>query len=148
MSKRNGTGQEIKRFLHSKGLRLTKQRKIVLETLKKSSRHFSVDELYTKILKKTLNISLTTIYRNLKIWAEEGFIAEIKFGKYGSRFNRNLENHYHISCQSCGEIEDICLKVKGLEAKARCLSDYKVLSHRIDFTGICPKCKKITSIQK
>lgn len=144
MSKRNRTGQGIKRFLHSNGLRLTKQRKIVLETLKKSPRHFSVDELYTKILKKNLNISLTSIYRSLKIWAEEGFIAEIKFGKYGSRFNRSLENHYHISCQSCGKIEDIHLKVKDLEAKAQCLSDYKVLSHRIEFMGVCPKCKRIT----
>lgn len=144
MSKRNGTGQEIKRFLHSKGLRLTKQRKIILETLKKSPRHFTVEELYEEILKRTSNISLPTMYRTLKIWAEEGFITEIKFGKYGSRFNRNLENHYHISCQSCGKVEDIRLKVKDLEAKAQCLSDYKVLSHRIEFMGVCPKCKRIT----
>lgn len=134
--------------MHSKGLRLTKQRKIILETLKKSPRHFTVEELFKEILKRTSNISLATVYRSLKIWTEEGLIGELKFGKYSSWFNGDPHNHYHVICRTCGKIEDIYLNVKDLEPKAQCLTNYKIISHQIEFMGVCPKCKRITSIQK
>ncbi|MEC9489131.1 MAG: transcriptional repressor [Halanaerobium sp.] len=127
---------------NNKTFRMTKQRKTILEVLRNTTSHPTADEIYEKVRRKIPNISLGTVYRNLKILKEMGEILELEFGSSFSRFDGNPINHYHFQCQECGRVYDIDLPVQeGLNAKVEELSGNKVYNHRMEFYGICRECR-------
>ena len=121
--------------------RNTQQRKIIYEILKGTDIHPTADWIYSEVRKVIPNISLGTVYRNLKVLKEEGIIIEITDGKQ-SRFDARIDNHFHFKCNTCGSIYDIessevaNLNKDGLERKG-----FEVESMDITFNGICPNCK-------
>ncbi len=123
--------------------RNTQQRKIIYEILKSTDIHPTADWIYSEVRKVIPNISLGTVYRNLKVLKEEGAIIEITDGKQ-SRFDARIDNHFHFKCNSCGSIYDIesseisNLKTENLEKKG-----FEIETVDITFNGICPKCKKV-----
>jgi Fur family ferric uptake transcriptional regulator len=123
------------------GRRMTKQRKIILEELKKVTSHPTADQLHQMVRKRLPNISIATIYRNLETLSDDGLILKMDVAGTQRRFDGNPENHYHIRCCKCGRVDDVHMdRVASIEADARRACGYAVLSHRIEFTGICPEC--------
>lgn len=123
-------------------IRMTNQRKIILEELKKVTSHPTADEVYRMVRERLPKISLGTIYRNLDILSESGLIQRLEVGGSQKRFDANLEDHYHIRCTECGSIEDIPKKsVPGLEDVFSGDLGYKITGHRIELIGICPDCR-------
>ena len=125
--------------------RMTKQRKIVLEELKKLTSHPTADELYQIIRKKLPKISLGTVYRNLDLLFKTGVIGRLDGGSGQYRFDANTEKHYHIRCVHCGHVNDVFYipKIK-IENEIRKLTNYKLMGYRLEFFGICPRCKKLS----
>jgi Fur family ferric uptake transcriptional regulator len=123
--------------------RMTKQRKHILEELKKLKTHPTADELYGLVRVPLPHISLGTVYRNLEILAEAGEIQKLETGGLQKRFDGNPENHYHVRCVTCHKINDITVdNVSFVEEKARYLCDYEIIGHRLEFIGLCPRCRK------
>lgn len=123
-------------------IRMTNQRKIILEELKKVTSHPTADEVYRMVRERLPKISLGTIYRNLYIMSESGLIQRLEVGGSQNRFDANLEDHYHIRCTKCGLIEDIPKKsVPGLEDVFSGALGYEITGHRIELIGICPDCR-------
>jgi len=51
--------------------------------------------------------------------------------------------HYHIRCLACGRIEDIGAEVfPDLDAAVRGKTDFEILSHELEFEGLCADCRK------
>ncbi|MBW1972253.1 MAG: transcriptional repressor [Deltaproteobacteria bacterium] len=126
-----------------KKLRNTEQRKIILEELKKVNTHPTADEVYEMVKKRLPRISIGTVYRNLELLSKCGLIQKLELGCSQMRFDWNTNNHYHIRCIRCGKVEDVPVETmsrfeKILEGK----SDYEIIGHRLEFIGLCPKCKK------
>lgn len=122
-------------------IRMTKQRRVILEELKKVTSHPTADEVYRMVREKLSKISLGTIYRNLDILSESGLIQKLEVGGSHKRFDANVEDHYHIRCTECGSIDDIPKKsVPGLEDVFSGALGYKITGHRIELVGICPDC--------
>lgn len=120
---------------------MTQQRKIILEELKKVRTHPAADEIYRMVKKRLPRISLGTVYRNLEVLAELKEIQEVDNVENIKRFDGNPENHYHIRCIKCGRIDDAPFGlVNELESKMRPLTDYTVISHKLEFIGLCPEC--------
>ena len=123
--------------------RNTQQRKIIYEIFKNTDIHPTADWIYSEVRKIIPNISLGTVYRNLKVLKEEGAIIEITDGKQ-SRFDARIDNHFHFKCNSCGSIYDIessevvNINKDNLERKG-----FEVDTMDITFNGICPSCKKV-----
>ncbi len=69
--------------------RMTKQRKIILDVLKNTTSHPTADWIYDQVREVLPNISLGTVYRNLKVLKEMGEIMELDFGSTYSRFDGN-----------------------------------------------------------
>jgi len=118
--------------------RNTYQRQVILEILKSTNIHPTADWIYEKARKEIPNISLGTVYRNLKILKEEGLILELTDGKQ-SRFDGRIDNHFHFKCEKCGSIfdvepEDIFIKY-NLEEKG-----FTIRTIDINLTGVCSKC--------
>jgi Fur family ferric uptake transcriptional regulator/Fur family peroxide stress response transcriptional regulator len=125
--------------------RNTKQRDIIYEIVASTNTHPTADWIYEQAKRHIPNISLGTVYRNLKILSEEGKILEINDGKI-SRFDANVSPHHHFKCENCGNLYDIeegeLLHINKEIAKKK---GYTVKSSLVVLYGICPKCNSYIS---
>ena len=130
-------------FLESKQkFRMTHQREVILEEIRKISTHPTADEIYETVRKRLPRISLGTVYRNLEILSTYGLIQKIGPVSSQMRFHGNTRNHYHIRCDYCGRVENAPIEsVENIENAVRKINDYSTIGHRLEFFGICPKCK-------
>ena len=123
--------------------RMTNQRQVILEEIQKVNTHPTADEVYETVRKRLPRISLGTVYRNLEVLSACGLIQRIGPLSSQMRFDGITKNHYHLRCIYCGSIEDAPIDAtENLENTVREKSDYSILGHKLEFIGICPKCKK------
>ena len=123
--------------------RMTNQRQIILEEIRKVNTHPTADEIYEKVRKRLPKISLGTVYRNLEILSACGLIQKIGPSSNQMRFDGITKQHYHIRCIYCGRVEDAPIPpTENLENVIREKSDYSIIDHKLEFIGICPQCKK------
>ncbi len=122
-------------------MRLTPQRQVILEELAKVKTHPTANEVYDMVRKRLPRIGLGTVYRNLELMADNGMIMKLEVGGSQKRFDATTELHYHIRCISCGRVDDIEFSaMPQLDQLAANSSDYQVLGHHIEFSGICDSC--------
>jgi len=87
------------------------------------------------------DLSLGTVYRNLKILELQGKLQVLHSGSGFDRFDGDTRPHYHLICTRCGAVEDVDLPVQSeLEQKAKALLGCPVSGHRLDFFGLCSTC--------
>ena len=121
--------------------RMTRQRAVILEELRKNKSHPTADELYSIVRERLPRISLGTVYRNLDFLADSGEIRRLEAAGSTKRFDGDISRHQHVRCVQCGRIGDVMdiheapsvsgMKVEGFSA---------VLSSRIEYDGICNGC--------
>lgn len=122
--------------------RMTKQKKLIYETLCNTTSHPTADWIYEQVRKHISDISLGTVYRNLQVLKDEGKIIELNYGKGQSRFDGNPQLHYHFVCEKCCQVLDFetnkdLITSLVLEAAPGDVSEY-----RLEVYGICDECKK------
>ena len=83
------------------------QRETILRIIRKTKSHPAADWVYEQVRKEIPNISLGTVYRNLKSLTKEGQIKELESPGGLNRFDGNEMNHYHFRCEKCGHIFDL-----------------------------------------
>ncbi len=123
-------------------IRLTTQRQVILEELAKVKTHPTAQEVYDMVRKRLPRIGLGTVYRNLELMAETGIILKLEVGGSQMRFDATTYPHYHVRCLVCGKVADIELPVaNSLATAAAEASEYQILGHHVEFTGLCPQCQ-------
>lgn len=129
--------------------RNTKQRKIIYDILAGTDSHPTADWIYEMVRKYIPNISLGTVYRNLKVLKEEGLIIEISDGKQ-SRYDARVDDHFHFRCDLCGKIYDIEPHTIDVRLKPDRLEKFgfKVSRFSIELSGICGQCNKGGRVEK
>ncbi|MCA1959423.1 MAG: transcriptional repressor [Desulfomonile sp.] len=121
--------------------RMTRQRQVILEELTKLTCHPTAEDLHRIVRERLPRISIATVYRNLELLSEQGQVWKMSVGGAQRRFDGNTVNHYHIRCSVCGRVDDVHMEVMAsLEETAKHSSGYQVMSHTVEFTGICPDC--------
>ena len=126
---------------YRKKFRMTNQRRVIIEELKKSKDHPGADEIYVMVRKVLPHISLGTVYRNLEILHTKGQIKKIDLEGNQMRFDGDLTEHYHVSCIVCNRIDDISAGVvKKLEVSTEEIDDYHIIGHKLHFFGVCKDC--------
>lgn len=124
-------------------MRLTTQRQIILEELGKVTSHPTANEVYDMVRKRLPRIGLGTVYRNLELLADSGVILKLEVGGTQKRFDATVDPHYHIRCSGCGKVDDIDIPVQEhINMAASQASQYQVLGHHIEFSGICHACQE------
>lgn len=122
--------------------RTTKQRKTLLEELRKVKTHPTADAIFKMVRRRLPSISFGTVYRNLNLLRDQGEILELVCGKYSCHYDGDIKNHYHLFCLKCKRVFDLDVPVLGdLDKKVSKNSGFKVKYHRIDFYGYCQDCK-------
>ncbi|GGD02486.1 peroxide operon regulator [Thalassobacillus devorans] len=134
--------QEAIVTLKDSGVRITPQRHAVLEYLLNSMTHPTADEIYKALEGKFPNMSVATVYNNLRVFKDIGLVRELTYGDASSRFDCNTTEHYHVICESCGKIVDFHYpSLDEVESLAEQVTGFDVNNHRMEVYGICSDCQ-------
>lgn len=132
----------------TKRQRMTRQRLVILETLRQTSDHPTADILYDEVRKKLPHISMGTVYRNLEMLAASGLISVLQPERTQMRFDANVGGHYHMTCTRCGALQDLPYApsddaFKNLENALGTFTKYGIFGHKLEFFGLCEKCQSL-----
>ena len=121
--------------------RMTRQRAVILEELRKTKSHPTADELYSIVRERLPRISLGTVYRNLDFLADSGEIRRLEAAGSTKRFDGDISWHQHVRCLRCGRIGDVMQplatpSVDGIQVEGF----FSIVGSRIEFDGICVEC--------
>lgn len=92
------------------GVRMTRQRRAVLETIISSTDHPTAGQIYERTCRNSAGISLATVYNCLETMSEAGLINQLRFDNGPSRYCPNLVPHVHVLDDSSNRVIDVKLK--------------------------------------
>ena len=119
-------------------MRYSRQRESLVELLCSTKLHPDAQWLYEKLRKEYPNISLGTVYRNLRQLTEMGEILELRYGD-SSHFDGDISPHYHMRCSLCNKIIDIPKESISIEIKTE--NGFRIDAVNISLGGICRACQ-------
>lgn len=122
--------------------RLTKQRAVLLEELRKCRLHPTADEVFEIVRRRLPRISLATVYRNLELLAEAGEARVLANADGPKRYDGDVRPHLHIRCGVCGRVADVHGEVRVSWRRLVLPVGYRVLDYSVDLVGLCPRCAK------
>ena len=126
--------------LARRGMRLTDQRRLILAVVRSTDRHPTAEGVHRAVREHLPRVSLATVYRNLRLLAREGLLAEIQAGP-SVRFDARTHRHHHFTCADCGRIYDLDEPLDArLDARVAARTGFRVSHHRIEFYGVCRAC--------
>jgi Fur family transcriptional regulator, ferric uptake regulator len=133
--------QRWRDYLTTNKLNTTQQRELIVDHFLRSRDHISIDELLTRVRKRNKRVGYATVYRTLKLLVDCGLALHRQFGDGQARYEVAGEHHDHLICAKCGlilEFEDD--DIERLQDKiADRLGGFKVIRHRHELYGLCPK---------
>jgi Fur family peroxide stress response transcriptional regulator len=130
--------------LREEKYRITPQRLAVLRVLAASEGHPSVERIYETVRQEFPTTSIATIYKTVNVLKQINELLEISFPDGSNRYDGYKPfPHPHVICVRCKKIIDPDLgSLKDITAEAADQTGFDILSHRLDFFGICSDCKK------
>lgn len=135
--------------LREQGHRLTPQRMAVLRILATNEGHPSVEQIYEHVKAEFPMTSLATIYKTVTLLKEMGEVLELGFSDDSNRYDGNRPYpHPHLICARCRNIVDLeVATLSELPQEVARSTGYRIVSHRLDFFGICPQCQERAQIE-
>ena len=133
--------------LHKSGLRLTPQRKKVLDLFQRigGGNHLSAEEVHAHLLQMKSRVSLATIYRTLRLLVRMGFLHELELSEGGHRFellSKDHPDHHHLVCVRCGRTEEFESEQVLLAGKLAAEKiGFQLIESTLNVRSLCPKCQ-------
>nr|WP_243369165.1 Fur family transcriptional regulator [Microvirga solisilvae] len=128
----------IERACRDKGLRMTGQRKIIAQILDDAADHPDVVELHRRAVDVDDRISLSTVYRTVKLFETEGILERLDFRDGRSRYEQAArEHHDHLINLETGDvIEFHSDEIEALQTAIAKRLGYKVVYHRLELYAV------------
>jgi len=140
------TMEGIRDSLKQRGVRLTRQRQILLELIDRSGLHLDAERLYQLAREKDSKINRVTVYRTLKMLKDGGLVDELDLMHFGGDQHyyetRMKQEHAHVICLRCGKVEEFY--GDGLQKLRRQIENhfgFHVLIARTEIGGYCAHCQ-------
>jgi len=124
---------------------LTPQRRLLLSIMREAGRHLDAKEVYRRASERDPNISLATVYRNLRVFEKQGLINERHLGQARCYYEmKRLGEHQHLVCEACGQvIEFESPLIRKLVAEVQRKNNFSVTKVELYLEGHCHKCKEL-----
>jgi len=124
------------------GLKITPQRRVILELLSQDDSHPTADAIYQRVLSTMPEVSRTTVYSTLHELIALGELIEVQdLSEGGLRYDTDTSDHHHLFCTGCRSLIDIDYNFEGLTLPPEETSGYQIVRHQLTFYGICPDCQ-------
>jgi len=128
----------IEALCASKGMRMTEQRRVIARVLAGSDDHPDVEELYRRCAAVDDRISISTVYRTVKLFEDAGIIERHDFREGRARYEQMRETHHdHLINLRSGEvIEFQSEEIERLQAEIARKLGYKLVDHRLELYAV------------
>lgn len=118
------------------GVRMTSQRRIIIELIDDSDDHPDVDTIYRRAIEIDHTISLATIYRTVGVLEQAGIIDKLDVGDGKARYELSGEHHEHLVDIDSGEIHEFQHEeLEALKEKIARDMGFELVGHRLELFG-------------
>jgi Fur family ferric uptake transcriptional regulator len=129
-------------FLQGQKLRLTPQRRAIIDTVFSTAEHFTAVQLLKWSRRRDKSVSRATVYRTLPLLTASGLVREMDFGRDHKFYDH--PDHSHIICQDCDTIVEFDSdQIKKMEGEMCRKLGFSVKTHRLQITGSCDELKRL-----
>jgi Fur family transcriptional regulator, ferric uptake regulator len=139
---------EMTRSIKEKGMRLTRQRQVLLDLIDKSGQHLDAETLYNLARARDPKLNRVTVYRTLKMLKQSGLVDELdllhKDGDQHYYETRLKREHAHIICLRCGKVEEYFGEpLAKLRKEVEEMLGFQILLARTEVGGYCSHCQAL-----
>ena len=149
---KSGAQQRFLEFLAQKNLRLTAQRRAIIETVFHTRQHFTAEQLLVWARRRDKSVSRATVYRTLPLLTGSSLVREMDFGEDYKFYDPNYAEHprhSHIICEECGRIVEFDSgKLDELEKEIQARLGFTVRSHRLQITASCDEFRRLGACKR
>jgi len=130
------------------GMRLTRQRKILLDLIDKTGEHLDAERLYQMAHETDPKLNRVTVYRTLKLLKEGGLVDELDLmhqaGEQHYYETRRKQEHAHVICLSCGKVEEFFGEpLQRLRRQIESHFGFQIVLARTEVGGYCSHCQSL-----
>ena len=138
----------IKDSLKQQGVRLTRQRQILLGLIDDSGKHLDAETLFQLAKEKDPKLNRVTVYRTLKMLKESGLVDELDLMHYGGDQHyyetRLKQEHAHVICLRCGKVEEFFGEpLQKIRRQVEQHLGFQILITRTEIGGYCAHCQAL-----
>ena len=139
------TTGRLQKTLREKGIRLTRQRRVILEVMDNAEQHLDVDQILARAQKIDADVHLVTVYRTIDLLKKEGLIDELDLlhlrGDRHYYETHGPRDHIHVACLRCGKVREFESRLYE-QLKEQIARDFEmqVTVSRTEVGGICNDC--------
>ncbi len=127
-----------------KGQRVTNQRRLLLDLIRRVEGHLDADELYRLAKARDPHVSLSTVYRSLRLFKELGLVEERHFIEEHHHYEvKGGIEHHHVVCHGCGKVMEFeCPFVERMKKDASNKTGFHILGVEVSMEGYCDRCQE------
>jgi len=135
--------EQFESICHERGLPITVQRRVILETTLSLDNHPTADQIHEAVAERIAGISRTTVYRTLETLVRLGLITKACHPGGVTRYDRRIELHHHLVCMRCDAVVDISDdRFDALPIPDTSAYGFEVSDHQVQLRGLCKTCRE------
>src|SRR3954451_20212624 len=145
----------IEGSLKERGVRLTRQRQILLELIDKTGEHLDAESLFQLAKERDPKLNRVTVYRTLKMLKAGGLVDELDLMHYGGDQHyyetKTKQEHAHLICLRCGKVEEFFGEpLQRLRKQIESHFGFQILLARTEVGGYCSHCQnlRVTEVEQ
>src|ERR1700729_4466564 len=141
------TTGSLQETLAKKGIRLTRQRRVILQVMDDAEQHLDVDQILSRAQKIDPGVHLVTVYRTIDLLKKQGLIDELDLlhlrGDRHYYETHGPRDHIHVACLRCGKVREFESELYE-EIKRQISRDcgIEITVCRTEVGGVCDDCRK------
>jgi Fur family transcriptional regulator, ferric uptake regulator len=130
--------KNIEALCAAKGMRMTEQRRVIARVLAESDDHPDVEELYRRCVKVDDRISISTVYRTMRLFEDAGIIERHDFRDGRARYETSPDIHHDhlINLRNGDVIEFQSEEIERLQAEVARKLGYRLVDHRLELYAV------------
>jgi Fur family ferric uptake transcriptional regulator len=139
------TTGKLQQAIRERGIRLTRQRRVILEVMDAAEQHLDVDQILERARKIDSGVHLVTVYRTIDLLKKHGLIDELDLlhlrGDRHYYESHGPRDHIHVACLRCGKVREFESRLYE-QLKQQIARDFKmrVTVSRTEVGGYCEDC--------
>ena len=128
-------------YLHGRNLRVTPERRAIVDSVFKMEGHFTVDDVRSSLNEQRFRVSLSTLYSNLDMLTDLGIVSRFYFGSSMTyEWRLGMEPHFHRVCKVCGQVQDLRNDRWMHLVEQTTIRGFKPDYYQLYLYGICSRC--------
>ena len=125
------------------GLKMTGQRKVIVQVLSESKDHPDVEQVYKRAVKLDKNIGIATVYRTIRLFEENNILLKHEFKGFSSRYETVRENHHHLIDIKSGNVKEFRnTLIDAMQKQMAKELGYELIDYRLELYAVPINDKK------